>query len=288
MLFRSLGLFLLVLAVFGFTAISDANAQNKAPKHSIVKIAGDVYRYQNNFHFGMFVVTKDGIVVTDPINAAAVGWLKGELAKRFNKPVTHMIYSHSHGDHNSGGEAWGNGVEIIAHKNVAENIKAGKAKTAMPTQTFTDESVFRIGGKTFELKYLGVGHGDDLIAMVVRPENTAFIVDLAARKRLPFRNFPRTDIDGLIKQIKTAEALRFKTLVPGHGKLGSHKDLTEFRVYIETLRKRVAAGLKAGKSVDDLVKSVTMAEYKNWDSYKAFRKPNVEGMAAWLQKHGKM
>ena len=40
-----------------------------------------------------------------------------------------------------------------------------------------------MGGKIFELKYLGIGHGEDLIAVGVQPENIAFIVDLAKRKR---------------------------------------------------------------------------------------------------------
>jgi alkyl sulfatase BDS1-like metallo-beta-lactamase superfamily hydrolase len=95
---------LAALAVLAATIVSTpASAQSNPPKRAISKVTGDVYRFQNNFHFAMFVVTNDGIVVTDPINPDAVNWLKGELAKRFNKPVTHMIYSHTHGDHNTGG-----------------------------------------------------------------------------------------------------------------------------------------------------------------------------------------
>ena len=43
----------------------------KAPKRSITKIAGDLYRFQNNFHFSVFYVTPAGVLVTDPINAGA-------------------------------------------------------------------------------------------------------------------------------------------------------------------------------------------------------------------------
>ncbi|MBT3917359.1 MAG: hypothetical protein HOF23_13360 [Rhodospirillaceae bacterium] len=282
-------IFLCTLAIIGFVVmvpISEAQAQRPSgpPKRSIKKVTGDIYRYQNNFHFGMLVETKDSIVVTDPINAGVVKWLRGEIKKRFNKPVSHAIYSHSHGDHNTGGEEWGKEVEVIAHEKLRAEVLSGKARTGYPTQVFQDEMVFRLGGKTFELKYLGIGHGTDLIAMVVRPENVAFIVDLASKNRLPFRNFPRTDIDGLINQVKTAESLKFKTLIPGHGGVGTHAHLKSFRIYIETLRSRVAAGLKAGKSAGDLVKSVTMSEYKNWDGYKFFRAANVKGMAAWLRK----
>lgn len=286
MLSKTLKAIIFSTAVFGFTYISDANAQRPSgpPKRSIKNVTGDIYRYQNNFHFGMLVVTKDSVVVTDPINAGVVKWLRGEVKKRFNKPDSRAVYSHSHGDHVTGGEEWGKGVEVVAHEKVRAEVLSGKARTGWPTMTFEDELIFRLGGKTFELKYLGVGHGTDLIAMVTRPENAAFIVDLASKDRLPFRNFPRTNIDGLIKQIKTAESLKFKTLIPGHGSVGTHGDLKKFRAYIETLRKRVTAGLRAGKSVDELAKTVTMSEYKNWDAYKFFRKANVQGMAAWLKK----
>ncbi len=265
-----------------------ASAQNKPPKRSISKVTGDVYRFQNNFRFAMFVVTNDGIVVTDPIKPDAVNWLKGELEQRFNKPVTHMIYSHTHGDHNTGGQAWGSGVTVIAHENAKKNVEAGKADTAVPTETFSDEMVFRIGGKTFELKYLGEGHSDDLIVTVVRPENVAFVVDPVAPNRLPFRNFPRTDIVGLMNQIKVIESLNFKTLVPGHSVVGTKQDATNNRIYIEKLMAEVTAGLKAGKSVDDLVKTVTMDEYKGWGAYGPFRPMNIQGMAAWLKKAGRV
>ena len=59
----------------------------KAPKRSITKIAGDLYRFQNNFHFSVFYVTPGGVLVTDPINSGAAKWLKAEIKKRFNQPI---------------------------------------------------------------------------------------------------------------------------------------------------------------------------------------------------------
>ena len=47
-----------------------ASAQ-KAPKRSITKISGDLYRFQNNFHYSVFYVTDEGVLVTDPINTRA-------------------------------------------------------------------------------------------------------------------------------------------------------------------------------------------------------------------------
>ncbi len=75
------------LAAAGGSYPHPASAARKAPKRSDKKIATDLYRYQDNFHFGVFLVTSDGIIMTDPTNKGAARWLKEELKKRFDKPV---------------------------------------------------------------------------------------------------------------------------------------------------------------------------------------------------------
>ncbi|MGI9366657.1 MAG: MBL fold metallo-hydrolase [Rhizobiaceae bacterium] len=272
------------LAAFAIVA-NQAVAQDV--KRSIEQVTDDIYRFQNNFHNAMFVVTEDGIVVTDPINADAVAWLKEELANRFDKPVTHMILSHSHGDHASGGQGWGN-IEVVAHANAKKNVEAGKVDTAVPTVTFLDTHSFSAGGKDFELTYLGMGHGDDLIATVVRPDNVAFVVDAVSPGRVPFRDFPGADIDGLIKQIKAVEGLDFEIMVPGHSRNGNRQDATDARIYVEKLRAGVLEALKQGKSDEEIVASDLMADYSDWGAYGQWRDLNVQGMARWLRASGKV
>ena len=50
----------LVVSLLLTTSAITALAQDDA-KRSITQVAGDVYRFQNNFHFGVVVIT-DGIV----------------------------------------------------------------------------------------------------------------------------------------------------------------------------------------------------------------------------------
>lgn len=281
------GAFALAQPVFG-------QADKTPPLRSIEHVKGDVYLLHDSDnewktpHGAMFVVTKSGIVVTDPITDRSVKWLKEELKKRFKTPVTHMFYSHAHSGHNSGGEAWGTdqGIEVIAHEKTKKHIKNGMTKTAMPTRTFADKYVMKLGGKTFEATYLGEpGHSDDLVALVVKPENVGFVVDLVTPNRLPLTDFPHTHIGGMIDQLKAVEALDFDVLVPGHGAPGKKSDVKAQRVYIEELMAAVAAELKAGKSVDEIVKTVKMEKYKDWVMYKEWIEANVRGMAKWLKEN---
>ncbi len=247
------------------------------------QVVGNVWRFQSNFHHALVVDTSDGVVVVDPINADAAGWLEAEIASRFDKPVTHLIYSHSHGDHASGGAVFADTAKVIAQENAPDRIDG-----VAPDIRFSERLNFRSGGHRFELTYLGPGHGTDLIAMVVRPENVAFIVDAVSPGRLPYRDFPGADIAGLIAQIEAIEALEFEVLAPGHSRLGEKADATAGREYIEWLRGAVAAELEAGKSVDQVVETLDTSAYADLGAYDRWRDLNIQGMARWLKESGEV
>jgi glyoxylase-like metal-dependent hydrolase (beta-lactamase superfamily II) len=162
-------------------AINLGSASAKDIKWSIIKVAGDVYRFQNNFHFSLVTVTSAGVVVVNPIHEDAAAWSKANLSQITDKPITHLIYSHSHGKHAFGGKVFKSaGTLVIAQENAPDAIDG-----VVPDIRFSEEMDIRVGGKTFELTWLGEGHGQGLIAVVGRPENVAFITDAAATKLLP-------------------------------------------------------------------------------------------------------
>jgi hypothetical protein len=80
------------VGVLAPAAAMPAQAQTaQQPIREIAKIAGEVYRFRNNFHYSVFAVTPDGVIATDPIDAEAAKWLKDEIAKSFGKPVKYLI-----------------------------------------------------------------------------------------------------------------------------------------------------------------------------------------------------
>lgn len=243
-------------------------------------VTGDVYLFQNNFHMSLIVPTSEGTVRVDPIDAEAGAWLNDNLAEITDQPVTHLIYSHSHGDHASGGSAHA-GAEVIAHEDAPADIHG-----TTPTVRVGDTHVMTVGGKTFELTNLGGGHDNHMLVTVVRPENVAFIVDVAAPKRLPFRDFGGANIDDWIGQIETAMTVDFEVFAPGHGGVGDKADLEDALGYMNTLRAAVLDGLKAGKSVDELKAELLLEEYADWGQYDNWRELNIEGMANYLQSAG--
>ena len=247
-------------------------------KRSITKVSGEVYRFQNNFHYSVFVVTDDGIVFADPINKDAANWIKVEMDKRYGKSVTRLVYSHSHFDHASGGTVFTDTATTIVQEN-APTVLDG----VVPDVRFANRMSFRSGKHTFELTSLGSGHGTDMLAMVIRPENVAYIVDVVSPGRMLFKDLAGIDIDGMIEQIKEIEQLKFEIVTGGHSRLGKMADIVEAREYTEWLRDAVADQLKRGKTVEDIVANLDTSAYKHLLAYDMWRDLNIQGMARYLQ-----
>lgn len=265
-------------------ATAPANAQ-RAPKRAIVKIAGDLYRFQNNFHFSVFYVTPDGVIATDPINAKAAQWLKGEIAKRFGKPVKYLIYSHDHPDHISGGAVFADTATVVAHENARRTIIGEKRPTAVPGMTFTDNLTLELGGRTVELRYIGRNHSDNSIVMRFPVERALFAVDFIPVRTLAFKTMGDSYIPDWMDSLRKVEAMDFDILLPGHGRVGKKSDVRAFRDYMEDLHNAVLSGVRAGKSLDELKRTVKLEKYESWGRYKQYLPLNIEGMHRQITLH---
>ena len=102
------------------------------PTRSITHITGDLYRGQNNNHFMLLLVTDEGIIMTDPINAGFSTWLKDEIESRFGVPVRYVLYSHHHGDHASGGAIFADTAQFVGHENMLNHLALPPDSTPLP------------------------------------------------------------------------------------------------------------------------------------------------------------
>ena len=273
---------ILFVAMLFFCGISFTQAD---AKRSITKIAGDLYRFQNNFHYSVFLVTAEGIIVTDPINADAARWLKVELAKRFNKPIRYMIYSHDHVDHIAGGEVFADTAIVVAHENAKADIIAEQRPTAVPDITFSDQMTIELGGKRVELSSVGRGHSDNMIVMRFPAERALYAVDFIPVKAVAWKTMTDAYIPDWVDAVARVEAMDFDVLVPGHGALGTKADATAFRGYMETLYAAVLKGAREGKSLEAMQQGIRLEKYKDWQNYDSQLSLNIEGMYNQIRLH---
>jgi glyoxylase-like metal-dependent hydrolase (beta-lactamase superfamily II) len=109
-----------VVALSGL--VTTVSSQEKPPARSIVNIAPDLYRAQNDNHYTVFLVTPEGIIMSDPINRDFSTWLKGEMQRRFNRPVRYVLYTHHDWDHASGGAVFADTAQFVGHENMPEEL----------------------------------------------------------------------------------------------------------------------------------------------------------------------
>lgn len=273
---------LVFLALSLMLAPLAAIAQSGDVKRSLTQITDDVWRFDNNFHVSLVVITEDGAVIGDPVNAEAASWLETEIANRFGKEIRYVLASHSHADHSSGGEVLADTATIIAQRNYQKDVGQNFGPTEPADILFDNSLTLEYGGKTFELTYIGAGHGDDMVVTVVRPDNVAFVVDVVSPGRLPYQKTTAA-LHGMIDQAKAVEALDFEILLPGHARTGTKADATEAREYLEALRDSVQAEIDAGKSDEDIIATLRMPDYADWANYEEWLPLNVEGALSALR-----
>ncbi len=107
-----------VLTLFSLVGHVPGAAAQQPPTRGIVNVTGQLYRAQNNNHYTVFLVTPDGIIMSDPINREFARWLKAEYASRFKVPVRYVLYTHRDWDHASGGVVFADTAEFVGHRNM--------------------------------------------------------------------------------------------------------------------------------------------------------------------------
>ena len=97
--------------------------------HHLTRIADGIYVAEPKFGGAnaTIIITDTGVVIVDSQSSPALAnALLTDIRALTDKPVTHVINSHWHGDHHGGNRAifaaFGNEVEFIAHKYTREDI----------------------------------------------------------------------------------------------------------------------------------------------------------------------
>ncbi len=268
-----------------------ATAPAAPPLFATTKVEGTdnvyVFRYQG--HQSMFVVTKAGVIATDPIGLRrpqAVTTYMDEIKRVSNgQPVKYLIYSHSHYDHIAGGQPFkAAGARVIAHKNAIAQLKRFPTPdVVMPDESVDNKKIITLGGTTLELLYVGINHSDNSLVMRLPKEKLIFTVDFIPIQSLPFRNMPDTTNPLAWRDsVKRVAALDWDRMIPGHpnagGRLGTKQDVLDFAAYFDDLNAEVKKFAAEGKCTDTAMKEVKLPKYEKWGNYANFLPMNVERM----------
>jgi len=255
----------------------------------IEDLGDGLYRFIDDRHRSVFLITPQGAIVTDPLNKKAAIWLNEQIKSRFNVPVKYVIYSHNHSDHIYGAEVFKSPqTTFVAHKLSAQDIKNTQMKTVTPDLTFDDELVLTLGDSNVKLNYHGPNDGRGSISMLFEKQKTLFVVDWILIGRMPWKKLWSYDIQGMINSTKTVLNYDFDTFVGGHADIGNKADVKRYLSYIEQLYSQVTAGALAGKTLDEIKQNIKLDEFKDFRQYQAWLPLNIEGVYERLMEESGM
>ena len=112
-----------------------------------------------------------------------------------------------------------------------------------------------------------------------------FAVDFIPVRTVAFKTLGDGYLPEWIESLKRVEAMDFDKLVPGHGRIGTKADVKAFRGYMQGLYDAVYAGMRAGKTLDELKTSINLPGYEKWFMYGKWKPENVEGMYNQIRMH---
>jgi glyoxylase-like metal-dependent hydrolase (beta-lactamase superfamily II) len=261
-----------------------AQAQQPArPQIETKKVDGtdNVYLFRNGNHQAIFIVTKAGVIATDPVaHGRPTGGQQyvDEIKKVTDQPIKYLIYSHHHYDHIAGGKAFKDaGATIVAHKNVKARLAPlGDPNTPLPDQAVSDRGrTIKLGGTTLELKYVGRNHSDSTLVMYLPKDKLIFVVDLLPIGRLPglgMIDFYPLEAEAGIKKIL---AMDWDKLIGGHpdagGRFGTKKDVEQQLEILQEASAEMKKLGQEGKCWADAEKEFKLAKFANMPQYESAR-----------------
>ena len=270
------------------TLSTTAQAQTAAPPpYATTKVEGtdNVYIFRFGGHQSMFIVTKDGVIATDPISErrpAAKTYIE-EIQKITKAPIKYVIYSHSHYDHIAGGKPFKDlGATFIAHKNAKARIVALKPDdVVVPDQVVDNKKVIKLGGATLELLYVGKNHSDSTLVMRLPKEKIIFTVDSIPLQAIQFRGMADNYLPDIEEGLKKVIAMDWEKLIAGHPgpggrQTGTKDDARNQLAYLQELSAAVKKAVDEGKSYADAQKEIKLPKYESWGGFGPFFPMNIE------------
>jgi glyoxylase-like metal-dependent hydrolase (beta-lactamase superfamily II) len=205
-----------------------------------------------------------------------------------DKPVTHIINTHTHGDHVGSNEYFPASVEIVAHANVSKSMATmpafadGTKKHAFPDRTYTDRMTVLGGNDAIDLYHFGPAHTNGDTFIVFRNLRVMHAGDVFAAKGTPLLDtnnggtgvaYPDT-VGKLIAGVKNVD-----TVIPGHSTVMQWSDLVEFGEFTRAFLTAVQTAKKAGKTADQAAAELTLP-----DKFKAYTMARAKDNVASIYK----
>jgi glyoxylase-like metal-dependent hydrolase (beta-lactamase superfamily II) len=251
------------IVLFIAAASGPGSAQtNTPPPMTVQKIQGGLHLVKAGAgaNTAFFIYDKGVVALDAKMTAEAAQQMLAEIKKTTALPLTHLLISHSDGDHINGLAGFPPGLTIVAseatRKEMEEAFKDEKFaghRANLPNMTYTGAMELRLGESTIRLRQHGPAHtfGDSVI--VFPAEKAAFIGDLVFLGRDPLIHRAKGGTStGYIASLKKLLDLPVDVYLAGHNEPLSKDDVRGLLTALEDKQAKVKALVAQGKTLDEV------------------------------------
>lgn len=287
-------------------------AKDELPKPQVVKINDHVYALlgpgelpnkQNHGYMvnSTIIIGDKGVILIDTGFTDKIGrHLHNTIKTLTNKPVTHVINTHHHGDHTLGNSEF-KGAQIISAKKCKELVETTGYEwiglvEAMTGEKFPDtkpvaasvvydedtRNKVTLQGVPFEL---WVPHGSHTPGdMIVYLPQAKILIggDILVNKITP--NFRDGHVKTWVGTLAQIAAMDLTTIVPGHGPLMKRDDVKAMHQRMASLYAGIEAGYTKGLTDSETRATLDLSEWKKLAHFEEIMGGNIN--RAYLEVEG--
>lgn len=241
---------------------------------SIRQISPHVYEVTggDGANCSFIVGEKEVFLIDAKMTAQSAKKMTAAIKKITGKPISHLILTHSDGDHINGLSGFSGTPDTIAHFNCKKDIgqanETQTGKVPLPNETFDSRMNLYSGKFQIELLYFGPAHTDGDIVIFVPEDKVAIVGDLFFKDQDPLihRNKNGTSF-GLVNVLNRITELDAQIYLSGHGEPAVKPDIEDLRRRIIETQNRVKSMVEGNKTLDDVKKELGVStEQGRWPS----------------------
>jgi glyoxylase-like metal-dependent hydrolase (beta-lactamase superfamily II) len=244
-----------------------------APIGKIEKVAENLYMIPGQGGNSGVFVTANGVVLVDTKNPNNGQGILDQIKTVTDKPITHIINTHTHGDHNGSNVFFPATVEIVTQENTKANMQKMPAfqdaanAHGLPDRTFGDRQTLLSGNEAIDLYYFGPAHTNGDALVVFRNARVMHAGDMFAGKGQPLIDRPNggSGVEYGATIGKAAAAIKnVDRVIPGHSTVMTWQDFVDFGEVNRVALAYAREAVKAGKTPEQ-----AMTEFKLPEKFSA-------------------
>ena len=235
----------------------------------IEKVAENLYMIPGAGGNTAVFVTANGVVLVDTKNPNNGQAILEQVKSVTDRPVSHIINTHTHGDHNGSNVFFPATVEVVTHENTSQLMQKMPAfqdaanKHGLPDRTFKDRLTVLSGNDSIDLYYFGPAHTSGDALVVFRNLRVMHAGDMFAGKGQPFidRNNGGSGLAYGETIAKAASGIKnVERVIPGHSTLMTWQDFVDFGEVNRLMVTHARESLKMGKTAEQAMMDFKLPE----------------------------